>query len=147
MNAMSGKWFIGFLLLISSSQLLADSISVRFEPGIVLPEIAAESARQNFKNEKQSVINGKRIANRLSISGDDMRMGLLRYRDENGKILYGFGYRNRFAGQELNTILNEEGIVFAVEQNKVLYNLQIKNEEPVSERHSTYVQFSLMGHF
>jgi len=139
---------ISLVCLITSTQLMAESYRLEFDSGIVLPEIAVESAKAGFKNKKQSVHLRQRIANRLSVSSDDgVRVGVLRYRGANGKSTYGMGYRGMFGGYELNTIINETAVVFAVEKDKVLYNFQVKTEEPERDRNSTYFQFSLTGNF
>ena len=139
---------IGVVCAIASMPLLAETYRLDFDPGIVLPEIAVESARSDFTNKKYSVYMRQRIANRLSVtSTTGMRIGVLRYRGEKGKSMYGLGYRNELAGFEFNTILNETAVVFALERNKVLYNFQVKNEEPERDRNSTYFQFSLTGTF
>ena len=134
--------------MIMSTQLMADTYRVQFDPAVVLPEIAVETTHQGFKNEKDSVKGTQRIANRLSLtSHDGVRVGILRYRDEKGDSLYGLGYRNQIAGHELNSIVNEKGLLLAVEKNKILYNFQVKSEEPELDRNSTYFQFSFIGNF
>ncbi|NOY66387.1 MAG: hypothetical protein GXP13_03125 [Gammaproteobacteria bacterium] len=140
--------YLILLMSVVTTPLMAEVYAVQLDPAIILPEIAAESTYQGFKNKKQSVVNSRRIANRLSFSSsEDMRVGLLRYRDEKGKGLYGIGYRNQVLGQELSTVMNKKGLLFAVEKKNILYNFQIKNEEPERNRNSTYLQFSLTGYF
>jgi len=139
---------IGLLCSVASMQLMADTYRFEFDTGIVLPEIAVESVKAGFENKKQAVHMRQRIANRLSVTSEDgMRVGVLRYRGENGKSMYGLGYRSAVGNYELNTIVNETAVVFAVEKDKVLYNFQVKTEEPERDRNSTYFQFSLTGSF
>lgn len=138
----------GLVCLITSMPLLADSYRLAFDPGIALPEIAVESAKAGFTNKKQSVYMRKRIANRLSVTSEGgMGVGLLRYRGQSGKSKYGLGYRNQFSSFELNTIVNKNAIVFAVEKDNVLYNVQLKTVEPELNRNAAFIEFSLTGNF
>jgi len=147
-NWLSKLCLFGVLFILTSTTVVADTYRMQFDPAIVLPKIAVETSRQGYKNEKNTVVRSQRIANRLSLSSDDgMRVGILRYRDEVGKSLYGLGYRNHVFGVELNTIMNNKGLVLAIEKNKVLYNFQVKTEEPEKEKQTTYVQFSFVGNF
>jgi len=146
-NGLGKLCLLGMLFILTSTTVVADTYRMQFDPAIVLPEIAVESSRQEHKNKK-TVVNSRRIANRLSLSSDDgMRVGILRYRDEVGKSLYGLGYRHHVLGVELNTIMNNKGLVLAIEKNKVLYNFQVKTEEPEKEKQTTYIQFSFAGNF
>jgi len=131
-----------------SSNVVADKYRLSLQPELVLPEIAIESTYPGFKNKKHAVLNGKRLANSLSFNSESgTRIGVLRYRNEQGKSRYGVGYRYNFSGNNVDTLINGKGLLFATEQNNLLLNLHIKSHEPENDDDSTYVQFSLMGNW
>jgi hypothetical protein len=118
-----------------------------FDSVTLAPEITPAPTYHQNHDSDFLIDKGRRMANSLSIASGSMRAGVLQYRNRQGKHRYGFGYRKMLGNTKLDAVLNKEGVLLAMNNDRLLYNLNISNHQPHSNKRTTFVQFSIQAYW